>query len=60
MIIQKLEEAKRTVNAWVSIDDGQAGFEWQFNTLAKHGDLDTATELAVWWDAHPANPNPVR
>jgi hypothetical protein len=57
MIASKLEQAKDTVGTWVSINKGQAGFEWMFEMLTKQSDQDAAVELSLWWGQHPANPN---
>lgn len=52
---QAMAEACETVNAWVFIGKGQAGFEWQHDTLVQYKDQHMADALATWWSTHPGN-----
>jgi hypothetical protein len=54
--MSKFEQAAHTVNAWVFVGKGQAGFEWQHGILVKFKDTQDAKALAEWWSTHPANP----
>lgn len=60
MIASKLAQAKQAVENMIEFGKGQAWFEWQSEMLIKQSDHDAAVELALWWDQHPANTNPVR
>lgn len=51
-----LEQAKENVNTWVWFGRGQAGFQWQHDTLMNLGSRQEARELTAWWTDHPANP----
>lgn len=52
---EQLAQAKEIVNNWVNVGRGQAGFEWQHQSLLTLGSRPEARELTEWWSTHPAN-----
>lgn len=49
------EQAVENVEAWVRTGHGQAGYEWQLQSLTNMSSHTDAAQLTEWWSTHPAN-----